>query len=58
MRAELNAFLRQDHMAKAPINETLTRMDQLARALTAKPAVPATAPQAGAPQARPPQAKP
>jgi FliI/YscN family ATPase len=53
LRSELNAFLRQDHMAKAPIGETLARMDQLARALTAKPAVPAAAPQAKAPQAKP-----
>jgi FliI/YscN family ATPase len=53
LRPELNEFLRQDHTAKAPIGETLARMDQLARALAAKPAVPAAAP-----QARPPQAKP
>ncbi|HMD71548.1 MAG TPA: FliI/YscN family ATPase [Bryobacteraceae bacterium] len=53
LRAELNDFLRQDHTAKAPIAETLSRLDQLARALTARPAVPAAAPQAKGPQTKP-----
>jgi FliI/YscN family ATPase len=53
LRPELNEFLRQDHTANAPIGETLARMDQLARALAARPAVPAGAPQARAPQAKP-----
>jgi flagellar biosynthesis/type III secretory pathway ATPase len=53
LRPELNEFLRQDHAVKAPIAETLSRLDQLARALAAKPAVPAAAPQARGPQARP-----
>jgi FliI/YscN family ATPase len=52
LRPDLIEFLRQDHTAKAPIVETLSRMDALARSLEAKP--PATA---VAPQAKPPQAK-
>jgi FliI/YscN family ATPase len=53
LRSELNDFLRQDHTANAPITETLTRLDQLARALAARPAAPPAAPQARGPQARP-----
>jgi FliI/YscN family ATPase len=33
LRPELSDFLRQDHTSKAPIEETLTRMDELARRL-------------------------
>jgi FliI/YscN family ATPase len=57
LRPELNEFLRQDHTATAPIKETLARMEQLARSLGARPAVPAAAAQGKPPQTRP-QAKP
>jgi FliI/YscN family ATPase len=53
MRAELNDFLRQDHMATAPIAETLSRMDQLARGLEAKPAAKAVASQVKPSQGKP-----
>jgi hypothetical protein len=52
MRPELNEFLCQDHTVSAPIEETLSRMDVLARSLEAKPAV-----VAAAPAAKPLQAK-
>jgi FliI/YscN family ATPase len=53
LRPELNDFLRQDHNAKAPIEETLSRMDALARALETKPAAAGMAPQAKLPQMKP-----
>lgn len=40
MRPQLLDFLRQDHMAKCPLEETLTRLEELARKLEAPVPVP------------------
>jgi FliI/YscN family ATPase len=53
LRPELNGFLRQDHTTKAPIQETLSRMDVLARTLETKPAATAVAVQSKPPQGKP-----